>query len=315
MLVKEREEDVTIYLDAVWLLNFFLDWMILMLTQSFSKSQNHRLRIMIGAAVASLLVPLNLFYPASLWTTPIGKALFSIIIVLSAFGFRNIRLFLRQILLFYFVTFAMGGGLFGLYYFLNQQILVSNGVIVTYQTGFGDGVSWLFVCIGFPIVWIFTKKRMDNLIVQQMKYDEMIPVSICIRNTIKETIALIDSGNQLVDPITKQPVVVCDQAFMQHWFQPEEWDLMKKASEELCFDEIPEHWKDRIRLIPYQGVGGSSTFMIVLKPDWIQLSIKDQQLSINRVLIGLQFGQLSPDDSYHCLMHPHLLKALAVDTA
>lgn len=306
---------MTIYLDAVWLLNFFLDWMILMLTQTFSKSQNHRVRVMVGAIVASLLVPLNLFYPASLWTTPIGKLIFSFIIVLTAFGFKNFRLFLRHILLFYFVSFAIGGGLFGLYYFLNEQIQVTNGVVITYQSGFGDGVSWLFVIVGFPIVWWFTKKRLDNLVVQKMKYDEMISVSICMENTIKETVALIDSGNQLVDPITKQPVVICDEAFMKNWFSDEEWTLLKKASEDLCFDELPERWRDRFRLIPYHGVGGTSTFMIVLKPDWMQLTIKEQNLTINRVLIGLQFGQLAPDQSYHCLMHPHLLKAIAVDTA
>jgi len=306
---------VTIYLDAVWLLNFFLDWMILMLTHSLSNSQNNRWRLMIGAVVASLLVPINLYYPASMWSSPLGKGIFSIIIILTAFGFRNLRIFVRHILYFYFITFAIGGGLFGLYYVLNEQIQVSNGVIVTYQTGFGDGVSWLFVFIGFPIVWWFTKKRMDDLVVQQMKYDEMISVRLSIEGEVYETIALIDSGNQLTDPITKRPVVICDETMMRKWFSEEEWDLLKEASENLALEQLPDKWSDKIRIIPFQGVGGQGSFMMSLKPDWMEVQVQEKRVNINQVLIGFQFGQLAPDESYHCLMHPHLLKTIAVDSA
>ncbi|KGP72422.1 sigma-E processing peptidase SpoIIGA [Pontibacillus yanchengensis] len=306
---------MTIYLDAVWMLNFFLDWMILMLTHSFAKASNHRARLMFGAIVASLLVPLTIFYPTSLWATPIGKALFSLIIVYTAFGFKNIRLYTRQLLLFYFISFALGGGLFGIYYLLNEQIHVSNGMVVTYQTGFGDSVSWLFVLVGFPIIWWFTKQRMDNLVVQQMKYDEMVPITICMHNQINNSRALIDSGNQLVDPITKHPVVICDSTFMKKWFSNEEWLMLKDVQENMTLEQLPEKWMDKFRIIPYQGVGGTGNFLLVLKPDWIQLTVQEQELTITRALIGLQFGELSPDGSYHCLMHPHLLKSLAVHSA
>ncbi|WP_188654820.1 sigma-E processing peptidase SpoIIGA [Pontibacillus salipaludis] len=306
---------LTIYLDAVWLLNFFLDWMILLLTHSLSKSRSPRYRLALGAVVASLLVPLNLFYPSSLWATPAGKGLFSLLIIFTSFGYRNIRLFARRLFLFYFVTFSIGGGLFGLYYFLNEQIFVSSGVIVTYQTGFGDGISWLFVLIGFPIVWIFSKRRMDQLVVQKIKYDEILPVSISVNNHVQQLMSFVDSGNQLVDPITKQPVIICDEAVMKGWFKEEEWENIHQVQQTLNFELIPEGWTDKFRIVPYQGVGGTSQFMLVLKPDWIRLTIKDNPITVDRVLIGIQFGQLSPDESYQCLLHPHLLKSIAVDSA
>lgn len=312
---EEGEDNVTIYLDAVWLLNFFLDWMILMLTHSLSKSQNNRWRLILGAGVASLLVPINIYFPASLWSSPLGKGIFSIIIIFTAFGFRNLRIFVRHILYFYFISFAIGGGLFGIYFVLNEHIQVSNGVIVTYQTGFGDGVSWLFVFIGFPIVWWFTKKRMDQLVVQQMKYDEMVQVKVSIMGETQETTALIDSGNQLTDPITKRPVIICDESLMKGWFSEEDWKLMKQVSEELSLDQLPDRWSDQVRIIPYQGVSGQSAFMMAIKPDWIEVTTQGRQVNVNQVLVGVQFGQLAPDDSYHCLMHPHLLKTIAVESA
>ncbi|GGD18962.1 hypothetical protein GCM10011389_28280 [Pontibacillus salipaludis] len=192
---------------------------------------------------------------------------------------------------------------------------MSSGVIVTYQTGFGDGISWLFVLIGFPIVWIFSKRRMDQLVVQKIKYDEILPVSISVNNHVQQLMSFVDSGNQLVDPITKQPVIICDEAVMKGWFKEEEWENIHQVQQTLNFELIPEGWTDKFRIVPYQGVGGTSQFMLVLKPDWIRLTIKDNPITVDRVLIGIQFGQLSPDESYQCLLHPHLLKSIAVDSA
>ncbi|KGX88531.1 sigma-E processing peptidase SpoIIGA [Pontibacillus litoralis] len=306
---------MTIYLDAIWLLNFFLDWMILMLTHSFAKSQSGRSRLLIGAIVASLLVPIQLFYPHSFWTTPLGKGLYSIFIVFTAFGWCNIRLFFRQWLMFYFVSFAIGGGLFGIYFMLNKQVDVSTGMVVTHQTGFGDGVSWLFVTIGFPIVWYFTKRRLDKLVVQKMKYDEMVTVTISINDKAYDATAFIDSGNQLTDPITNQPVVICSESYMKQWFSEKEWLAFQEAQEALNFDHLPDRWYDKCSIVPFQGVGGTSSFLLVIKPDWIHIHLSNQMLTVNRVLIGLQFGTLSPDDSYQCLMHPHLLKEYVVHSA
>ncbi|KGX93254.1 stage II sporulation protein GA [Pontibacillus halophilus JSM 076056 = DSM 19796] len=306
---------MTIYLDAVWLLNFFLDWMILMLTQYIAKSTSKSYRLALAAAFASMLVPITLFYPQSIVTHPIGKVLFSIVILLIAFGFKNSRRFSRLFLLFYFVSFALGGSLFGIYYFLNQQIQLSGGVVLTYQTGFGDGVSWLFVFLGFPVVWWFTKRRVDNLVTEKLKYDEMLQVTISLNKEERTTTSLVDSGNQLVDPITKRPIVICDKPFLSQWFTDDEWESLQQSQEDLAFERLPEEWQHAVRLIPYQGVSGQKDFMLALKPDYVLVHTEDKQLKIERVLIGIQFSQLSNDQSYQCLLHPHLLKTLAVHSA
>ncbi|MCT2538051.1 sigma-E processing peptidase SpoIIGA [Aquibacillus koreensis] len=299
---------MTIYLDAVWLLNFLLDWMILLLTQLVTREPSKQLQVMFGAMVASILVPITLFLPDSFVTTPIGKAMYSILIVLCAFGFRNIRKFLKKILTFYFISFALGGGLVGLHFMLGRQITASENGLLTFQTGYGDQVSWLFVFIGFPLVWWFTKVRMDKHALEKFKQEQLYEVTIVLQGESNATTGYMDSGNQLLDPLSQKPVIICDQQFMLKWLSSEELKQLEMAQEQLDFDTIPSKWEHSIQIVPYQGVNGSRTFMIVLKPDRILVNFEDKQISTSKVLIGVQFGELSPDGSYHCLLHPYIFK-------
>ncbi|UFU00952.1 sigma-E processing peptidase SpoIIGA [Radiobacillus kanasensis] len=299
---------MTIYLDAVWLLNILLDWMILLLTLSITRLPSNRFRIFFGAFIASLLVPISVFYPDSIVTSPFGKVFYSLLIVWCAFGFRNYRQYMKQLLFFYFVSFALGGGLIGLHFLLGNQFQATSSSILTFQSGYGDQVSWLFVGVGFPIVWVFTKSRMDKYAWEKFRLDQVYDVTLEIRNQSYTTSGYVDSGNQLVDPFSRKPVVICDQAFMSNWFSPSELKELQHAQEELSFDAIPSKWETFIQIVPYQGVDGNRTFMIVIKPDNLQVQFDQTQISTDKILIGVQFGELSADGSYHCLLHPQLFK-------
>ncbi|MBM7571742.1 sigma-E processing peptidase SpoIIGA [Aquibacillus albus] len=311
----ERKKKVTIYLDAVWLLNFLLDWMILLLTQMITRDNTRRFRIVIGAFVASIIVPITLFLPDSLLTTPFGKVIYSLFIILCAFGYRNIHQYFKRLLSFYFVSFSLGGGLIALHFLMGQQVMVSNSSMLTFQTGYGDQISWLFVGVGFPIIWLFTKSRMDKHALESFKQDQLFYVTIQLKGKSYTTTAYVDSGNQLVDPFTQKPVIICDQTFMSNWLSKEELAQLESAQVNLNFDNVPENWEHMIHIVPYQAVDGKPTFMIVLKPEKLHLSYEDKQISTNKLLIGLQFAELTSDGSYHCLLHPQLFKHTVATSA
>ncbi|MGP4106898.1 sigma-E processing peptidase SpoIIGA [Virgibacillus sp. L01] len=306
---------MTIYLDAVWLLNFFLDLMLLMLTQALAKDSTQKVRILLGAFIASLLVPLSIFYPNSFFTSVIGKLIYSIIIILCAFQFRSIYRMIKLLLLFYFTTFAIGGGLIGIHFLLQDPIGLSANGILTFNSGYGDPISWLFIVIGFPLVWIFTKARMDKHAVEKIRYDQLCPVTIQIENKSNSTTGYIDSGNQLVDPLSKKPVIICDEYFLKKWFSSDEWEMLKVAHDELDFEKLPKDWEKRINIIPFQGVEGNRTFMMAIKPDNVVIFYNDQKIVTRKILIGIQFADLTKDQSYHCLLHPQIVKMATVNSA
>ncbi|WP_077622099.1 sigma-E processing peptidase SpoIIGA [Sediminibacillus massiliensis] len=299
---------MTIYLDAVWLLNFLLDWMILNLTQWIVRDDVRRLRIMGGAVIASLLVPLSIYFPDSFVNSLVGKGVYSLLIVWSAFGYRNFAQFKRKLLSFYFVSFALGGGLVGIHFLIGQHMVASESGFLTYQTGFGDQISWMFVGIGFPVVWYFTKTNMDKHALEKFQWEQRFEVTLKLMGESHMAMGYMDSGNGLVDPFSNNPVVICDSSFMKNWFGEEELNALKEAQDQLDFDSLPASLEGKFHLVPYQGVGGQHRFMIVIKPELISLVYESKTISTSKVFVGIQFGDLAADGSYQCLLHPGILK-------
>ncbi len=289
--------------------------MLLMLTQSLARDGTHKVRVMVGAIVASMIVPVSLFYPDSFLTTLFGKALYSVWIILVAFRFKNVYQTVKCLLLFYFTTFTIGGGLIALHFLLQSPIEQSPGGVLTMTEGFGTPISWVFVVIGFPIVWLFTKLRMDGQASDNIRYEQFVSVTMELQGTRLSTTALIDSGNQLVDPLTNYPVIIGDEYFMRQWFSEPEWQALKDASSSHQLANIPISIQDRLYFVPYQGVDGKRMLMLAIKPDQLLVEYEGQTFVTKKVLIGLQFAELTRDQSYHCLLHPLVLHFATVKSA
>lgn len=304
-----------IYVDVIWLLNFLFDMMLIMLTLILAKESTSKKRIIFGSFVASVIVPISIYFPDSFFTSVVGKILYSILIIVCVCRYRSKYQLFRLLLLFYFVTFTIGGGLIAIHFMLESPFGVSSNGILTFNNGFGDPVSWLFVVVCFPIVWHFTKRSMDKHAVEKIRYDQLCPITLIINNESFSTTGYIDSGNQLVDPLTKSPVVICDEFFLKKWFSEDEWKAMKKACDLLDFDAIPKKWEGRIHIVPFHGVDGKSSYMLAIKPDKINILYDQEEIITNKLLIGIQFSDLTKDQRYHCLLHPQIIKLSAVHSA
>ncbi|MFD1018090.1 sigma-E processing peptidase SpoIIGA [Thalassobacillus hwangdonensis] len=295
-----------IYLDAVWMLNFLLDGMILFLTQAVTKANASFLRLMVGAFTASLIVPLTIFYPDTLFSTPIGKLLFSVVIILTAFQFQTLRMFFRNLVSFYFITFAIGGALFGSHYFIQSNVNLTANGMVTFNSGYGDPVSWFFVLVGFPIAWWFTRERLERITLLKMKYEEIYPVVIEYAGKKVESKGLVDSGNQLIDPLTKKLVFLADESVFKRLIEERDWELLKEVSESFQVDQLPGVLQERVTFVPYQGAEGSGQLMLTLRVDGISALAEGTSILVQSPLLGIQFGEMTADGSYHVLLHPHM---------
>jgi len=69
-------------------------------------------------------------------------------------------------------------------------------------------------------------------------------------------------------------------------------------------------WKDRLRLVPYRGVGGEIRLMLAFRPDAVEITLSGGRVvRTTRVLVGLEGGSLSPDGVYRAVIHPDLTEA------
>jgi stage II sporulation protein GA (sporulation sigma-E factor processing peptidase) len=263
-------------------------------------------RIAAGAFIGSLIV-LLMFTPFSeIVAHPITKIIFSVCMVIIAFGFKRFRFFLQGLLCFYFSAFIVGGGLIGLHYFIKSNIFLSEFGLLTVSSGLGDPVSWLFVIIGFPVIWYFARNRVEDIELKKIQYDQIVEVTIEIEGNLLQLRGLVDSGNHLYDPISKTPVMVLDMKKADHMLPPSLIEAAKNL-DQLSFDQL--EWENRIRIIPYRGVGLSHQFLLALKPDKIMIHTGSESIQAKKALIALNTESLSSDDLYDCLLHPKMIAA------
>ena len=94
----------------------------------------------------------------------------------------------------------------GVHSLLQTESIVQQGVMVTSQTGFGDPISWMFVVIGF--YHMVFEKRIEDIETKSIQYDELVMVQAEFSGQTIRAKGLVDSGNQLYDPLTKTPVMI-----------------------------------------------------------------------------------------------------------
>jgi stage II sporulation protein GA (sporulation sigma-E factor processing peptidase) len=142
-----------------------------------------------------------------------------------------------------------------------------------------------------------------------------VPVLIKLQGNEIRVDGLVDTGNQLVDPLTGAPVVIVEYDVLapylpphtSHFFQAGgEVDLEKVAQ---CFAEAG--YTIPIRVIPFTTIGKRHGMLVGFKPDEIIIMTGDQKVRNSNVVVGIYGRRLSPRGTYHALLHPDLLQTSA----
>jgi len=240
-------DDMTIYLDLVMILNFAIDF-ILLLTVSLILKRNVKLtRIMLGAFIGGLSI-LFLFFNINSFLLFIFKILISVLMILTTFGYKTIKYTLVNILYLYMSSIILGGFL----YLLNLEFSYKHIGMIFFNNGLS--INFVFLIIFSPIILYIYIKQTKNL---RYKYSNYYNIEIINKNKRYKYTGYMDSGNVLVDTLTKKIVILIDKR-------------------KLLFN-IKE-----FRLIPYMGVNGSNMIKVV-KID--KLIFNDKEYS--NILLGI----------------------------
>ncbi|GAB2702813.1 sigma-E processing peptidase SpoIIGA [Paenibacillus thermoaerophilus] len=311
---------MVIYADLVFLLNFGLDAATLAATARTRRLRVNWWRIAVSAGIGAsyvmfLLIPSLSEAVRSLLFTAATKTMISLIMVWISFGFGGWRSYLQNVASFYLVNFAAAGAVYGSYFLLQpyQELmreLLEAGVM---RGGWPIGLGFVIVSASGGI-WLYRRavrqaKQRAELAAQ------LLEVSVAIAGTEVVCTGLVDTGNRLYDPLTRTPVMVLQadrlgDLLPRGWLERLSSDDADKLVASLP-DSSPEaaFLQDRLRLVPYRGINRSTRFMLALKPDSVKLTRSDGAVHpVSRALVGLDGGKLSPDGSYHAILHPGMLE-------
>lgn len=240
------------------------------------------------------------------------KVMISLVMIWIAFGFIHLFAFMRNLGVFYFICFVTGGAMIALHFILTGESQTSGGIFFTEtRTGWGSPVSWGFILIGFPLVWMYAKLSFRTLEQQQHIHRFLLPVRIQVKGKQLECTGLVDTGNQLRDPITRAPVIMVELKQLEEKIPASLIDMVKEKDWEQGWAHLPPEWMVKVKLIPYRVAGGETEMMIAFKPDQVEIWQDDGWNNVGRVLIGIDVGCLSSDGTYQAIIHPACVSAVS----
>lgn len=309
-------QSVIVYLDIILLVNIAIDTLLLWFTAFFRKEHVVWWRILLASACGSCYV-LLFFFPSfsSLYQWPV-KLLLSILILWIAFGRKRLWPFTQNLIIFYFVAFVFGGGVFALQYFFAPKSEILNGLVATHNDGFGVGFKPTFaiLVIGFAMVYVLGRKSYQAIQGPRRMETFLADVIVTLAGERVICKGLVDTGNQLHEPITRTPVMIMETRMLARLLPP---PLLRHAGEqaggweklERCWEELPPEWQPRVRLVPYRSVSRGMDFLLAIKPDNVSVWQDGLTYETENVLIGLNPIPLAADGTYQAIVHPDMVIA------
>jgi stage II sporulation protein GA (sporulation sigma-E factor processing peptidase) len=306
-------KSVEVYIDLIFLTNFMFDAAMIMVTAGLRRTSIRYWRMIVASFIGAIYSIL-MFFPAFylLYTLP-SKLVFSLILVFVAFGYRSVQQFARNLGMFYLIHFATAGAVFAVHYLLLSSGEVMRSILLTPSgsTAFAiESGLWMAIPV-FAGALMFFRMVFKSSLRTEALTSYVADVKVEIDCTIRSCKGLIDTGNQLYDPLTRTPVMVME---CEQWLDslPDIWVRRIRSNEvDLIIASLDKEefmWSDRLRLIPFRGINRGTQFMLALKPDKVTITMNQTTYEINKVLIALDGGKLSMNDSYQALVHPMLVQ-------
>ncbi|MFW6268692.1 MAG: sigma-E processing peptidase SpoIIGA [Bacillota bacterium] len=220
----------------------------------------------------------------------------AIVMIYSTFGKISIKKYIKAVGYLYLVSFTVIGTILSVFYIYGIQ---------PFQ------VKKIFLLI-FGVVILFIIGKIGWDIFQKYITPDVLYVSLNIVIEKKEItlVGLIDTGNQLSEPVTGFPVVIVEINPLESVFNKE---IMKRLNEKAEIIELIRvfskyEWENKIRVLPFSNIGQEDGLLLGIKPDKIIFDYKEEKIETGKVILGLTSQKLDENEKYQALIHPGLLK-------
>lgn len=237
-----------IYLDLIFFINFFYDFLLLLTVGMALKRKKPIIRYLLAAFLGAMSV-FSLFLPFNNYWLTLFKIIVSILMCLIAFGYVSIRYLINNLAYLYMCSVILAGFL----YFLNNQVAVERRGLFFIHQGFS--VNYVVLIIIAPVIlfcYLKSSKKIDKT------YNYYYHLEIVFDELKINCLSFLDSGNALKDPITGKAVIIVN----------------KKVLKDVYHIRSPIY-------VPYKTISGNS-IMPCYKPSYILINNQ----KIDNYLIG-----------------------------
>ena len=291
---------MTIYVDIVFLENLLLNYIILLATAIIGKSKIKFFKFFLASSFGSLYAILNYIIDLNIYTNFLLKMFISIFMILLSFENKKLKVFFKNLIMFYLTSFTFGGAAFMLLFFISPENIIYEGghFVGTYPIK-----TAIYGCIlGFVIILIVAK------VIKSRFSNTLCDLEIFFDGKSLKLKTLIDSGNLLKEPISRQDVVVVEKFSLEQIIDKEILDNAIAMADGNLLGNVDEKiYKYKFKIIPFSSLGNENGVLVGFKPDYIKI-YSDEECIKKEVIIGIYNGKLSKANLYTSLTGLSVLK-------
>ena len=255
-----------LYVDVFFLVNFMMDYILLLIVRRMLQCTATHGRICIGAAISSLLTCVVMILPIPY--TVVKLILFHVFVntcmIRVGLKIKSIRSFLKAIIMLYIGSVLLGG----IMEVFRQYVRVGSFFLVVAIIGY-------YFVLG---IWKFVS--------YMQRWNQChCEVELYLGTKKYQIKGLIDTGNGLRDPISGKPVHILDRAIAKRFFGE-------------------EYLKD-VRYVPYQSIGKKTGVLPAVQFERMCVW-KDTQCWVEKPLIAISEETISVGGEYEMILNPNV---------
>lgn len=295
----------TIYIDVLFVVNFFIDFLLLWTCGKLGGVKRKKWRVTLSALIGALYAVCVFFPTFSPAYLLVGKVAVSMILVAVAYSARTWKEFFKLLGLFYFTSFLFGGGIAGIMYLTKFgsrfDMVLSNGSVYF-------NLPWKQLVAVSLCVFVLISVGVKTLKTYLMRQGLRGRVEIHLGEKSIRVDVLIDTGNQLVDPVTGAPVVVVALPALEKLLPEEIAQAIEGEDLTTIYESLDEIWQSRIRLVPFSAIGTESGLMVGFRPDFILLEWGEGSRRECKCTVAIYPKAMKAAGGYGGILNPALME-------
>lgn len=292
-----------VYIDVLFLVNFFMDFVVLSVTGALLKIRTKIRRRALGAALGATCYCTMLYLPRE-GREIAGRALMLLsagIMGILVFSIRRARILCRFLVIFYASTFFLGGAVTALYHYTRLGYYLRKAVKGDLYAQLLAGLMALIVLSACMFGKIAAAAISERRRERELYYE----VELSLGKRRKRATALLDTGNHLREPVSRKPVILMDIAFAGELLD----EGTGRAVSEFYRTGLVGETGERIRLVPYHSVGKSHGLLIAVFLESLTIQMEQKAVVLKEVCAALTEEPVSARGEYQVLLNAELFIA------
>lgn len=290
----------TIYVDLVWLVQCYINSILLIWIKFFLRKESTILKMLLAVLLGGtgntfiILICNGEIQRKYMWIMPVFIVVYLFLVNLGvfriSFGRQSWKEYIKLMGMYWIIAIAFAGFL-SLSFQLGIKVRLNKGFLsVSGKELLIKGIVFLAM---LPAV---------NQLYQKIKLNrtQCYLVEFVHRGRKIRGMGLLDTGNCLRNYQNNEPVIVAEFQFIKDLFSVKEQDFLEKMLNWNC-DIQDENIK--VVYIPYHSLGESQGLLLGVYIEQLEIYLGNERKQIMHNLVGLYSGKISANEAYQVILH------------